>query len=129
MKKRHLYPFLLLSWLAACGSQNVAQEPNLPVARLPAQTCNQAKGGLEKLKESGGLTYTGQGEATLDEEAWMRLDEGAREQLVQLVAYDAACKAPVPPAEQSATVRNEAGRVLSQRVVETSATLPGGVGE
>jgi hypothetical protein len=129
MKKRHLSPFLLLASLAACGGQNAAEEPNLPVARLPAQTCNQAKSGLEKLKESGGLTYTGGGEATMDEEAWMRLDEGAREQLVQLVAYDTACKAAVPPAEQSATVRNEAGRVLSQRVVETSATLPGAVGD
>ena len=128
MTIRHLSPFLLLASLAACDGQNAAEEPKLPVARLPAQTCNQAQAGLEKLKESGGLTYTGQGEATLDEEAWMRLDERAREELVQLVAYDAACKAAVPPAEQSATVRNEAGRVLSQRVVETSATLPGAVG-
>ena len=129
MKIRHFSPFLLLASLGACDGQDQAAEPKLPVARLPAQTCNQARDGLEKLKESGGLTYTGQGEATLDEEAWMRLDEGAREQLVQLVAYDAACKAPVPPAEQSATVRNEAGRVLSQRVVETSADLSGLVSE
>jgi hypothetical protein len=129
MTIRHLSSLLLLAALTACDGQNAAEEPKLPVARLPAQTCNQARDGLEKLKESGGLTYTGQGEATLDEEAWMRLDEGGREQLVQLVAYDAACKAPVPPAEQNATVRSEAGRVLSQRVVETSADLSGLVGE
>ena len=125
MKIRHFSPLLLLALLAACDGQNAVEEPKLPVARLPAQTCNQAQAGLEKLKESGGLTYNGQGEATLDEESWMRLDERAREQLVELVAYDAACKAAVPPAEQSATVRNEAGRVLSQRVVETSADLSG----
>ena len=125
MKIKQLSPLLLLATLAACDGQHAAEEPKLPVARLPAQTCNQARDGLEKLKESGGLTYNGGGEATLEEEAWMRLDERAREQLVQLVAYDAACKAPVPPAEQSATVRNEAGRVLSQRVVETSADLSG----
>ena len=129
MKIKHLSPVLLLASLGACDRQNAAEEPKLPVARLPAQTCNQAREGLEKLKDSGGLTYTGQGDATLDEETWMRLDERAREQLVELVAYDAACKAPVPPAEQSATVRNDAGRVLSQRVVETNATLPGVVGE
>ncbi|MDP8913404.1 MAG: hypothetical protein M3N39_07490 [Pseudomonadota bacterium] len=129
MKIRRLSPLLLLASLGGCDGQYKAEEPKLPVARLPAQVCNQAQGGLEKLKESGGLTYNGQGEATLEEEAWMRLDEGAREQLVQLVAYDAACKAAVPPAEQSATVRNEAGRVLSQRVVETSADLSGLVQE
>ena len=129
MTFRHYSPLLLLAALAACDSQSALEEPKLPVARLPAQTCNQAQAGLEKLKQSGGLTYNGQGEATLDEEAWMRLDERAREQLMQLVAYDAACKAAVPPAEQSATVRNEAGRVLSQRVVETSANLPGLIGE
>ena len=129
MTFRRYSPLLLLASLAACDGQNAMEEPKLPVARLPAQTCNQAQVGLEKLKGSGGLTYDGQGEATLDEEAWMRLDERAREQLVQLVAYDAACKAKVPPAEQSATVRNEVGRVLSQRVVETSANLPGLIGE
>ena len=129
MKIRSFSPLLLLAALAACDGQNAAEEPKLPVARLPAQTCNLAQAGLEKLKESGGLTYTGEGEATLEEEAWMRLDERAREQLVQLVAYDAACKAAVPPAEQSAIVRNEAGRVLSQRVVDTSADLSGLVGE
>jgi hypothetical protein len=129
MKIRRLSPLLLLASLAACDPQYKAEEPKLPVARLPPQVCSQAQGGLEKLKESGGLTYNGQGEATLEEEAWMRLDQGAREQLVQLVAYDAACKAAVPPAEQSATVRNEAGRVLSQRVVETSADVSGLIGE
>jgi hypothetical protein len=129
MKIKHLFPLLLVASLGGCDGQNAAEEPKLPVARLPAQTCSQAQDGLEKLKESGGLTFNGQGEATLEEEAWMRLDERARDQLVQLVAYDAACKAAVPPAEQSATVRNEAGRVLSQRVVETSANLPGLVGE
>lgn len=129
MKIKHLSPLLMLASLAACEGQYSAEEPKLAVARLPEQVCNQAQGELEKLKESGGLTYTGQGEATLDEEAWMRLDERSRDQLVQLVAYDAACKAAVPPAEQSATVRNEAGRVLSQRVVETSANLSGLVQE
>jgi len=129
MKIRHLSALFLLASLGACDGQTAAEEPELPVARLPAQTCNQARDGLEKLKESGGLTYNGQGEATLDEEAWMRLDQRARDQLVQLVAYDAACKAAVPPAEQSATVRNESGRVLSQRVVETSADLSGLVRE
>ena len=129
MSIRHLSPLLLLASVAACDTQFTAEEPKLAVTRLPEQVCNQARDGLEKLKESGGLTYNGQGEATLDEEAWMRLDERSRDQLVQLVAYDAACKAASPPGEQSATVRNEAGRVLSQRVVETSADLSGLVQE
>jgi hypothetical protein len=116
---------LLLPAVAACDSQYGAEEPKLAPARLPAQVCTQARDGLEKLKESGGFTYTGQGEATLDEEAWLRLDERARNELVKLVAYDAACKAPTPRAEQDAIVRNELGRVLMQQVVETSADLSG----
>lgn len=123
------YLLLLLVSVAACDRLAAPEEPKAPVARLPAQVCSQARDGLEKLKESGGLTYSGQGEATLEEEAWLRLDGPARDQLVQLLAYDAACKAAVPPAEQTATVRNETGRVLAERVVETSADLSGMVQE
>ena len=123
MKFSRLWFLFPLSSAAACDSKYGAEQPILPVARLPAQVCGQARDGLEKLRETGGFTYTGQGEASLDEESWLRLDERAREELVKLVAYDAACKAPTPPAEQDATVRNEVGRVLMQRVVETSADL------
>ncbi len=91
--------------------------------RLPAQICKQAAEGIKKLNESGGFDYSGGGEGTLEQAAWLQMAEAQRDQLTRLLAYDAACTAKVPPTEATATIRNESGRVLTQRVVETSADL------
>jgi hypothetical protein len=127
MKKT--FSILLLLALAACDSQYAAEEPKAPVARLPAEVCKQASEGLSALKESGGFTYAGAGEGALEEQAWLQMSEPQRDQLLQLLAYDAACTAKEPPADATATIRNETGRILSQRVVETSADLSKVLGE
>jgi hypothetical protein len=114
-------PALLLSLAAAaCDSQFEEQPKSAPV-RLPAQVCRQAADGIKKLNESGGFDYRGGGEGTLEEQAWLQMDERQRDSLMKLLAYDAACTAKDPPAEATATLRNETGRVLSQQVVETDA--------
>jgi hypothetical protein len=123
MSISRISPLLLIIGLAACGQGGADQNALVPVARLPDQLCQQATQGMEQLKQSGGFVSSTPGEATLDEEVWMRMDEGQREQMLKLVAYDAACKAEEPAREQSAVIRSEYGRVLSERVVETSADL------
>ena len=120
---KNLIPMLAaLIVLAGCDALTEAQQAEKgPAIRLPKQVCDQAREGLDKLTESGGFVYAGGGEATLEEAAWLRLDGGARDQLMQLLAYDAACTAKEPPYEWTARVRNEVGRILEERVVETSA--------
>ncbi len=113
-----------LAWLAACdGGFGADQSAAAPIARLPDKLCKQVAEGMAQLKQSGGFVSNMPGEASLDEEVWMRMDEPQREQMLNLVAYDAACKAEEPAREQSAVIRSEYGRVLSERVVETSADL------
>jgi hypothetical protein len=116
---------ILIAALAALGACNLMDEAEqkAPVVPLPKQVCTQAREAIDKLSESGGFVYAGNGEGTIEEAAWLQLDPPSREQLEQVLAYDAACSAKEPPAEQTATIRNEGGRVLSQRVIETSADL------
>ena len=113
---------LILAVTAACDSQ-IPDEANMPVTRIPAQVCSQATDGIKKLSESGGFTSAGSAEGTIDGEVWLKMSEPQRDQLLQLLAVSGACTAAEPPTEVTATVRDETGRVLSQRVIETSADL------
>jgi len=110
---------LVVAGTTACGDP-LPEEPKA-AARLPAQLCSQAAAGIKKLSETGGFTYSGSGNGTLDGETWLKMNEPQRDQLLQLLAVDSACNAPEPVAEATGLVRDETGRVLSQRVVETSA--------
>lgn len=117
------FPLLVgAAFLAACDGQFAAEQNDImPLARVPEQTCRQASDGLEQLNRSGGFVLNAAGEGTLDEQVWLRMDERQRDQLVQLLAYDAACKAAEPVREQNAIVRSEYGRVLTERVVEIAS--------
>jgi hypothetical protein len=117
---------LILSALAGCGQQPSSEaNDSAGLMPLPEKVCNDARQGLEKIGKSGGLEYSDKGEATIGEDAWLRLPENAREQIAQLLAFHAACAAEQPPREQSVVIRSEFGRVLTQRVVETGADLSG----
>ena len=109
----------LAAALAGCE-----QEPDLLVnaagpMKPPEQVCAQARQAMEKLESEAGLQSDGKGGATIMEEAWLRLDSGAREQMIQLVGHDAACRAAEPSREQNVTIRSEYGRLMVQQVVET----------
>jgi hypothetical protein len=113
----------LAALLAGCE-----QEPEIVVnasgpMKPPEQVCAQAREAMAKLDSEAGLRSDGNGAATIMEEAWLQMGAGAREQVVQLVGYDAACRADRASAEQTVTIRSEYGRVMVQQVVETSADL------
>ena len=108
----------LAAALAGCE-----QEPELTVnaagpMKPPEQVCAQARQAMEKLDSEAGLQSDGKGGATIMEEAWLKLDGGAKEQMIQLVGYDAACRAAEPSREQNVTIRSEYGRPMVQQVVE-----------
>ncbi len=123
MTKRAIgYAALLM--LGGCD-QLLAPEAEVkgPAARLPAQVCAQAQEALQKLTATAGFDQRAKGEATLEEAAWLQMTEAQRDQLAKVLAYDAACAAKEPPHEQVVTVKNETGRVMAQRTIETSADL------
>ena len=107
--------------LTACGE---GEQPLPAVAGpLPAKVCNQAKEALEKLSGTGSFEYSAEGQATIEEAVWLPMSGGQRDALTQALAFHAACSAKEPPRETSVTVRNEGGRTLTQRVVETSVDI------
>jgi hypothetical protein len=105
--------------LSACGGDLGGEQDDLmQPTRIPEQVCGQATKGMEKLQQTGGFVLNAPGEATIDEQAWLRMDERQRNDFVRLIAYDAACKSPTPVTEQNTIVRSEYGRVLTERVQE-----------
>jgi hypothetical protein len=106
--------------LASCQGEQPAPSA---AARLPAQVCDQARDALDKLSATGSFEYAADGQATLEEAAWLPMGGEQRDAIAQALAFHAACSAPEPPREQSITIKNEGGRVLSQRVMETSVDV------
>lgn len=110
---------LTLLGLAAC---HVPAPPPKAASRLPQEVCEKAKLGMDKLKQ-GGLDQVKPGEVTMIEQAWLELPAERRDQLIQLIGIDAACRAEEPSFEQTVVVRSEFGRVMAQRIVTTSVDL------
>lgn len=105
------------------------QEQPDPLAEMqksvkpPQQVCAQAQEALAKLSTEGGLEIDGKGGATMMEEAWLRLPGDGRDQVVKLLAFGAACRAPEATTEQRVVIRSEYGRVMLDQIVETTANL------
>ncbi len=106
--------------LSACEE---APRPTGPIARPPAELCAQARESLEKISAGGMFEYNQAGEATIEEAAWLPMNGGQREALGQALAFHAACSAKEQTRERTIVIRNEGGRVLTQRVVETAVDI------
>jgi hypothetical protein len=106
--------------VVGCGQSASGGEDQPLAVRLPEQVCARVAKELATLGQ-GGVLLEKKGEARLEEAAWLQIPQPQRDQLLQFLAYDAACAAPQASLEQTAIVRNELGRVLAQQVVATSA--------
>ena len=120
MKRSRIIPAVLTALFA--GACEVPAPPPKAAIRLPKEVCDQVTAGMEKLKQSG-VDQVKPGEITMVEQAWLELPAAQRDQMVQLIAFDAACRADQPSAEQTVVVRSEYGRPMAQRIVTTSADL------
>ena len=112
-----------LASLALGACQEGQQPAPTATARLPAQICDQARQGLEEISRTGSFEFTADGQATLEEAVWLPMGGQQRDALTQALALHAACSAKEPPREQQVTIKNEGGRVLTQRVVETAVDI------
>lgn len=120
MTKRWLAAAALLA--AACEKQPDPADFAVKPQKPPPEVCAKTAEAIEKLGAEAGLETDGKGGAIVMEQAWLELG-GTRDQLVQLVGFDAACRAAEPSREQNVVVRSEYGRVMAEQVVETSADL------
>lgn len=113
--------------LTACGEAE--QPPPAVTERLPEKVCTEAKKALDELSRTGSFEYSADGQATIGEDAWLPMGGEQRDALAQALAFHTACAAAEPPREVSVTIRNEGGRTLTQRVVETAVDLGRALGQ
>ena len=117
-KRPLLLPLVALS--AACDPAPpppAATEQSRP---LPPEVCTQVREGLEKLKGEGAVEIDDKGTVVIEQQVWLEMAPSARDQLVRLAGFHAACALPEGAAEREVTVRGESGQVLSRHTIETS---------
>ncbi len=121
MRAAILLPAALLA--AACWQQPAEQADQRAMAPLPKGVCDKARAALADLKGKVGLEITAPAQAIVEQDVWLTLGTNGRDQLADLLAYDAACAAATAPREQEVTIHNQFGTVLMRRVVETGVDM------
>lgn len=106
--------FIMSLALAGCEFERTAEaEPANRV--IPKELCAQLEATVADVRKKTGMEFEGD-EAIIEDAAWRAMSE-TQDRLAQALAYRLACAAEVPPAEQSVTIRNELGAVLTRQVV------------
>ncbi len=112
---------IALLTLAACGGPPAEEESAArTVAPPPAKLCAKAKEAVETLTQSGALVLDAPAEGTISEQVWLGMGAAGQDQFAQLLAFNAACAADQPAAEQQIMLRGDTGLVLTNRIVEIS---------
>jgi hypothetical protein len=117
-----LLPVSLLL-LAACDGSSAPKQPEGQVIAPPAELCTQAEKALAQLKAKSALDFDGKGEATIMQDAWMRMGAGEHSQLARLLAFNAACASPDATFERQVRIRNEMGTILLENMVPVTVDL------
>ena len=115
---RLLLASLLL--LAACDGPPA---PKQAAAAPPAELCGQASKALDQLKSKGAIDYDSKGEASIPQDAWMRMDAAAHSQFARMLAFHAACVSPDGAAQRQVRIRNESGIILLENMVPVTVDL------
>jgi hypothetical protein len=108
--------------LVACDPAPEIPSMALEASRPPEHVCASAANTLDELRNRFGLVYSDQGDATIQQDIWLQLQERGREELVNTLALYAACSAPQAVTEQAVLIRSEIGVVLAQRIVPVWAS-------
>ena len=119
MRQLIFAPFLLI---AGCDVPTTPQQP-ASVPPPPKELCDQTSKALAELKAKGAVDHDGKGEATIMQDAWLRMSAGEHSQLASLLAFDAACASPDGAAERQVRIRNESGMILLESMVPVTVDL------
>ena len=117
---RFLLAFPLL--LAACDVPTTPESATRAAAPS-AVLCAETAKALDALKTKGAIDYDSKGEATIPQDAWMRMGAGEHSQFARLLAFHAACESPDGSAERQVRIRNETGTILLENMVPTTVDL------
>ena len=109
--------------LASCDGPSTSQQSNMAVSAPAAELCGQAGKALEQLKAKAAIDYDDKGEATITQDAWMRMSAGEHSQFAHLLALRAACASPDGAAQRQVRIRNESGIILLENMVPTTVDL------
>lgn len=100
--------------LTACDFPKTVEAD--PAGRaIPAALCGELDEVVAVVRKQTGMEFEGE-EAIIEDAAWRAMG-GGQDRLAQALAYRLACAAAIPPPEQSVTIRNEWGVVLTRRTV------------
>jgi hypothetical protein len=110
-----------LLFLAACDGASTPQQPQ--AAAPPPELCTQAAKALEQLKAKAAIDFDDKGEATITQDAWMRMGAGEHSQLARLLAFHAACANPDGAAQRQVRIRNETSVILLENMVPITVDL------
>ena len=105
--------------LPACRAE-APEQPERAARRPPEPACDSARAALTRRSRDGSFLFEEQGAAMVDRQAWLQMDEGSRDQLIERLAVLAGCTAATPQREVEVVVRSETGDVLTRRQVVPS---------
>ncbi len=115
----------LFAALAAAGCDVPAAPQRQSTQAMPAELCAKVRTALDELSEKSAVQFDGKGGAAVPDLIWLELGAERRGQLATSIAYDASCRAGGPGREQEIIIRNETGRILSQRTISTGVDMSG----
>jgi len=108
------YAVVFLFLLSACQFQETEKQE--VVAAVPKELCEKTRADLESIKKVVAYENDDAGGVTIEESVWRGMG-GMQDMLVGSLAYKNACDSAPASGSITVTVRNEWGRVMTERQV------------
>ncbi len=120
---------LTLPFLALVAACHKAPPPPTPdTGPVPAQVCAQVKKSLDQLTSTDGIDITDKGEATVEKEIWLNMNDDQRGSFANALAFRAGCASGHQSDDQEVTIHGDDGSLLMHRIVSTRVNLQDALG-
>jgi hypothetical protein len=110
---------VLLAALLAAACHPAPAPPEPLGGPVPKQVCDEVKKALDAISSQGGVDYKDDGQATIEQAAWLAMGEDQRDAVAHALGFHASCAAGLQKEDQEVVVKSEAGIVLMRRLVDT----------
>lgn len=111
--------FVICVFLAAASCHDAPAPPQRIEGPIPRKLCTEVKGALDSIAAQGGFDYKDNGEATIEQAAWLGMGEDQRDSVAHALGFHASCAAGRQNEAQEIAIRNDVGLVLMRRLVDT----------